>query len=279
MQGKTCLVTGATAGIGKETALALARMGARVIIVGRNSGKTAAVAAEIQAQTGNSQVEFLLADLSVQADVRRLAEAVKSRCTRLDVLVNNAGGIFPKRELTRDGYEMTFAFNHLGYFLLTSLLLDLLRQSAPARVVSVSSGAHVPARINFQDLMSERRYTPMRAYGQSKLANILFTYELARRLEGTGVTATCLHPGVVATNFGNASPLIGWFYRLFGRFMLTAAEGADTAVYLASAPEVEGVTGKYFVKRKEARSNAESYKLDVARRLWQVSEELTGLKA
>lgn len=278
MQGKTCLVTGATAGIGKETALALAKMGARVIIVGRNPAKTAAVAAEIASQTGNSQVEFLLADLSVQAEVRRLAEAVKARCSRLDVLVNNAGGVFPKREMTRDGMEMTFGVNHLGYFLLTNLLLDLLKASAPARIVSVSSAAHKAGRINFDDLMSERKYSPMGAYGQSKLANILFTYELARRLEGTGVTATCLHPGVVATNFGATSPVIGWFYKVAARFMLTAAEGADTVIYLASAPEVEGVTGKYFVKRQAVRSSSASYDEGVARRLWQVSEELTGLR-
>ncbi|MDF2630050.1 MAG: rhlG [Symbiobacteriaceae bacterium] len=277
MQGKTCLVTGATAGIGKETALALARDGARVIIVGRNPAKTAAAADEIRAATGNQQVEHLLADLSVQAEVRRLADEVKARCDRLDVLVNNAGGVFPRRELTRDGLEMTFAVNHLGYFLLTNLLLDLLLRSAPARIVSVSSAAHQTARINFADLMSERKYSPMGAYGQSKLANILFTYELARRLEGTGVTATCLHPGVVATNFGATSPLIGWFYRIGARFMLTAAEGADTVIYLASAPQAEGVTGQYFVKRKPVRSNAASHDRETARRLWQMSEQLTGL--
>jgi NAD(P)-dependent dehydrogenase (short-subunit alcohol dehydrogenase family) len=277
MNGKVCLVTGATAGIGKATAMALAGMGAAVAIVGRNQAKTEATAQEIRTKTGNVAVSTIIADLSRQAEVRRVAEEFRSRFDRLDVLVNNAGGMFGSRQLTADGLELTFALNHLAYFLLTNLLLDMLKASAPSRVVSVSSGAHMMGRINFDDLQLERKYNPGMAYGQSKLANILFTYELARRLEATGVTATCLHPGVVGTNFGNNWGINGFFYNIFGRFMLTPEQGADTVIYLASSPEVEGVTGKYFAKRKPTQSKASTYDRAVAERLWRVSEQLTGL--
>jgi len=280
LQGKTILVTGATAGIGRAASFALARMGAHMVLVGRDRQKAESTVAQIKAQTGNGQVEYLLADMSVQAEVRRLAEEVRSRYPRLDVLLNNAGGVFNPRQVTKDGLELTFALNHLGYFLLTNLLLDLLKASAPARIVNVSSEAHRlgGGRINFDDLMGEKSYNPMTAYGQSKLANILFTYELARRLKGTGVTVNCLHPGGVATNFGQSAPgAWAWAFKLFRPFMLTPEQGADTLVYLASAPEVEGVTGKYWVKRRPKRSNAESYDEGVAERLWKVSEQLTGL--
>ena len=199
MEGKVCLVTGATAGIGLVTALELARQGARVIGVGRSPERCAEAARQIREQTGTSAVEFLVADLSSQAEVRRLADQVKAATGRLDVLVNNAGLIRLEREVTVDGLEMTFALNHLAYFLLTNLLLDTLKASTPARIVSVASAAHQGCKINFDDLQGETKYSPWRAYQQSKLANILFTRELARRLEGTGVTANALHPGYVRT--------------------------------------------------------------------------------
>jgi NAD(P)-dependent dehydrogenase (short-subunit alcohol dehydrogenase family) len=214
----------------------------------------------------------------VQAEVRKLADAFRERYQRLDVLVNNAGAIFMSRQVSRDGLEMTFALNHLGYFLLTNLLLDLLIASAPARVVNVSSGAHLGGKINFADLQLERSYTGFGAYSQSKLANVLFTYELARRLQGTGVTVNALHPGFVATNFGRSNGgLFDPLFRLIQRFgALTPEKGAETTVYLAVSPEVEGVTGKYFANCKPAASSALSNDETTARRLWEVSEQLTG---
>jgi NAD(P)-dependent dehydrogenase (short-subunit alcohol dehydrogenase family) len=284
MQGKVCLVTGATAGIGEVTARELARMGAIVVGVGRNPQKSASVEAAIKAATGNPNVEFLLADLSVQAQVRHLAEEFRSKYRRLDVLVNNAGGYFATRQETADGIELTFALNHLSYFLLTNLLLDILLDSAPARVVSVSSGAHTMGVINFDDLQGTRSFGGWGAYAQSKLANVLFTYELARRLEGSGVTATVLHPGFVATNFAHnnnegwtgkiASSAVKVLQRIVAR---TPEKGAETSIYLATSPEAEGVTGEYFSDKKAVKSSAASYDLQTARRLWQVSEEMTGL--
>lgn len=291
MAQKVCLVTGATLGIGKVTALALARQGATVVMVGRDPQRTAKVLDELRAQVaefgsgsgsglsggvGVGWVEALVADFGSQAQIRRLADQFRARYNRLDVLVNNAGGIFPQGR-TADGIETTFAVNHLGYFLLTNLLQDLLVQSAPARIVNVSSAAHRQGRIHFDDLNLDRGYTPMKAYTQSKLANLLFTYELARRLHGTGVTVNAVHPGVVGTGFGAQLGLIGWFYRVFGRLMLTPEQGADTLIYLATAPEVAGVTGRYFVKRRERRSSNRSYDEAAARGLWEVSAALTGL--
>ena len=209
MEGKVCLVTGATAGIGLVTALELARQGARVIGVGRSPERCAEAARQIREQTGTSAVEFLVADLSSQAEVRRLANQVKAATGRLDVLVNNAGLIRLEREVTVDGLEMTFALNHLAYFLLTNLLLDTLKASTPARIVSVASAAHQGCKMNFDDLQGETKYSPWRAYQQSKLANILFTRELARRLEGTGVTANALHPGYVRTQIFRAEGFSG----------------------------------------------------------------------
>ncbi len=279
MSGRICMVTGATDGIGKVTAQALAQQGATVIVVGRSRKKTVATVEEIKRRTGNPSVEYLLADLSVQAEIRRLAEEFKRRHDRLHVLVNNAGGFFMSRQETADGLEMTFALNHLGYFLLTNLLLDVIKASAPARIINVSSAAHENAQMNFEDLQGERKYSGWQAYGQSKLANLLFTYELARRLEGTGVTVNALHPGFVATNFGANN------YGIVGRIMkrivnlrgISPEEGADTSIYLATSPEVEGITGKYFVKRRAVPSSPASYDEDAARRLWEVSAEMTGL--
>jgi retinol dehydrogenase-14 len=278
MAGKTVLVTGGTSGIGKAAARQLAAKGARVLLVGRDPAKTEATVGEIKAASGNDAVEGLLADLSSQSSIRALAGQVIARLDRLDVLVNCAGGYWPDRRTTVDGLELTFAVNHLAYFQLTNLLLDLLKASAPARIVSVSSGAQAMGRIDFDDLQAQRGYRAQRAYQQSKLANVLFTYELARRLAGSGVTATVLHPGVTRTNFGRANKTrmrkaIG----LVEPFMRSPDEGADTVVYLAGSPEVEGVTGAYFANRKQKKSSRRSYDRAAAASLWTVSEALVGL--
>jgi retinol dehydrogenase-12 len=278
MRGKVCLVTGATSGVGLVTARELARQGATVVIAGRHQERGETTVSRIRQETGNPNVVLLLADLSVQEHVRHLAAACHRRFPRLDVLVNNAGAIFMRRQVSADGIEMTLALNHLNYFLLTTLLLDTLKAGAPARVVNVSSSAHRDARINFDDLQGERRYSGWRAYSQSKLANLLFTYELARRLEGTGVTVNALHPGFVATRFGrNNRGLFALLIRLGQIAALSPEQGAETIVYLASSPDVEGVTGAYFVKKRPVDSSRTSYDRDAARRLWQMSTELTGV--
>ncbi len=281
MQGKTVLVTGATNGIGQVAALELAKMGAQVAIVGRNKNKTEEIAKSMQ-QASGSTVTPIIADLSLLTGVRSAASDFKNQFKRLDVLVNNAGAIFGNRQETREGYEMTFALNHLNYFLLTNLLLDTLKASAPSRIVNVSSDAHTGAKVNFDDIQVKQGYGMggMKAYGQSKLMNILFTYELARRLEGSGVTVNALHPGVVATGFGhNNGGVMDFVMKVMHRFALTPEQGADTIIYLASSPEVEGVTGKYFDKRKAVKSNDVSYDTAVAKRLWEVSEQITGVGA
>ena len=298
MQGKVCLVTGAASGIGAMTAHALAQQGAAVVLVDRNSEKGAVTVSQIKQRTGNPAVELMGADLSVQQEIRQLAQQFRSHYQRLDVLLNNAGAIFPRRQETIDGIEMTFALNHLGYFLLTNLLLDTIRASVPARIINVSSRAHARAQINFDDLQKSRSsYHGLRAYEQSKLAIVLFTYELARRLEGTGVTVNTLHPGVVATNFatnnGGAVGLLmrmvatnfaanngrgaGLLTRLLSFAFVSPEQGAQTSIYLTTSPEVEGVTGKYFVKQKAIPSSPASYDTATASRLWQVSAEMTGL--
>ena len=275
MTGKTCVVTGTTSGIGKETAVALARAGARVAIICRTRDRGERALAEIRQRSGGDILLFV-ADLASQRAIRALAAQLTAALPRVDVLVNNAGLIMAERALTEDGLETTFAVNHIAYFLLTRLLLPKLQASAPARVVNVASRAHHSATIRFDDLMGARGYDGWKAYGQSKLANIVFTYELARRLAGTGVTANCLHPGVVASNFGSAGPVMIRLGVKLGRpFMKSSVRGAATSIYLASSPEIEGVSGRYFVNRREARSNDESYDAAVATRLWKVSEELT----
>jgi NAD(P)-dependent dehydrogenase (short-subunit alcohol dehydrogenase family) len=275
MTGKICLVTGANSGIGKVTVRRLAEMGARVVMVCRNRERGQHALDEIRRKSGAASLELLCCDLSSQKAIRNLAIEFLERYDRLHVLVNNAGLMMRRRTLTEDGLESTFAVNHLAYFLLTNLLLDVIKISAPARIINVASIAHMAGAINFDDLQCERSYSGMAAYRQSKLANILFTYEMARRLEGSGVTVNCLHPGVIATNLARDMPKV---VDLALRAFLTSPEkGADTSVYLASSPEVEGVTGKYFDDREEARSNDESYNKDVARRLWEVSAHLTGL--
>jgi retinol dehydrogenase 14 len=278
MAGKTVLVTGGTGGIGQATAIGLAALGARVGITGRDPARTEAAAAVIRATPGSPAVDAFAADMSAQAGVRRLAAQVLDTYPRLDVLVNNAGGFWAHRHVTADGLEHTFALNHLAPFLLTSLLLDRLTASAPARILNVSSGAHARGRIDFGDLQSERNYSGQRAYSQSKLANVLFTYELARRLEGTGVTATVLHPGVVRTSFGaeDQAAYLAAMIRVARLFMKTPAQGAATPIYLASSPEVEGITGRYFVNRKPKTSSNASHDTTAAARLWQASIDLAG---
>ena len=280
MRDKTVLVTGATDGIGKETARRLAERGARVFIAGRNAEKGAAAVRDIATNTGTDQAEFLQADLSVQADVRGLAKAVKQRTNRLDVLVNNAGVIMFRREETRDGIEMTFSLNHLNYFLLTHELLDLLKASAPARIVSVASIAHRRAMLDFDDLQLSRGFGAWKAYSRSKLANIMFTYALARRLEGTGVTANCLHPGFVSSHFGqNGRFLARTGMALAMRFgnAISVAQGAQTSVYLASAPEVTSQSGLYFDEGKAVKSNHASYDRHAQEKLWDISARMVSL--
>jgi retinol dehydrogenase 14 len=279
MAGRTVLITGGTGGIGRATAEGLAAMGAHVAITGRDLARATAAAAQISAATGTTGVDAYAADLSSQAEVRNLAGAVLAAYPRLDVLINNVGGFWAHRHVTADGLEHTFALNHLAPFLLTNLLLDRLIASTPARIVTVSSGAQAMGKIDFDDLQGERSYSGQRAYNQSKLANVVFTYELARRLAGTGVTATVLHPGVVQTAFGAEDPSSFWkvLIPLTRPFMKTPSRGAETPIYLTSSPEVQGVTGAYFANRKPKTSNKISYDVAAAARLWQVSAELTGL--
>jgi retinol dehydrogenase 14 len=281
MAGRVVLITGGTGGIGKATAIGLATMGARVGITGRDLERAEEAAAEIRAASGNPAVDAFAADMSSQAEVRRLAAAVLDAYPRLDVLINNVGGFWAHRHPTTDGLEHTFALNHLAPFLLTNLLLNRLKASAPARVVIVSSGEQARGRIDFLDLQGARDYSAQRAYSQSKLANVMFTNELARRLQGTGVTANSLHPGVVRTNFG-AEDQAGFFAVMGGvvrPFLKTPAQGAQTSIYLASSPDVEGVTGQFFANRKPKTANRLAYDTDMAARLWQVSADLVGLTA
>ena len=280
MAGKSVLVTGGTGGIGKATASGLAALGARVGITGRDQARAAAAAVSIRATTGNAAVDAFAADMSVQAGVRRLAAQVADTYPRLNVLVNNVGGFWAHRHVTADGLERTFALNHLAPFLLTNLLLDRLTASAPARIVTVSSGAQAMGRIDFDDLQGERNYSGQRAYSQSKLANVMFTYELARRLEATGVTATVLHPGVVRTSFGAEDQAhFAIMIRVARPFMKTPAQGAVTPIYLASSPQIEGVTGQYFANRKPKTASKAAYDTAIAARLWQASASLAGMTA
>jgi NAD(P)-dependent dehydrogenase (short-subunit alcohol dehydrogenase family) len=294
MEGKICLVTGATSGIGRATALELARRGATVVIVARKPGRAEETREEVRAASAYGSVGLLLADLGSLSQVRQLAREFETRYDRLHVLVNNAGTIFPARKTTEDGFETTFAVNHLAPFLLTTLLMERLKVSAPARIINVASASHKFGAIDFARLQGEKKgrrlLSGWRAYNESKLANVLFTYELARRLEGTGVTSNCLHPGLVATHAAQESPGIMWGvinrYRPFlvrlcfglpHTFLRTPEQGAETPVFLASSPVIDGITGKYFVEKAEARSSKESYDPLLAERLWQLDEELVGL--
>ncbi len=279
MDGKLCMVTGATAGIGYYTALEIARMGASVIIIGRNQAKCISSVKLIQEDTGNRSVEYLSADLSSQAQIRAISKTFYDQHNHLDVLVNNAGAFFLRRKLSVDGIEMTLAVNHLAYFLLTNLLIDALKASPSARVVNVSSGSHYNEQLDFDDLQLTKFYNPMQAYGRSKLANVLFTYELARRMANTGITSNALTPGMVATDIWKKvnrwlTPLIN---PVIQRIAQTPLEGAQTSIYLATSPEVEGVTGKYYADKRPVRSGPVSYNLDAAQRLWEISLQLVGL--
>ena len=280
MQGKICIVTGANSGIGKATALALAQRGATVVMVCRDRARGEQARSEITTNSRNTAVDLLQADLSSQQSIRQLVETFKQHYPHLHVLINNAGAAFPgRRRETVDGGEMTFAVNYLAPFLLTNLLFDMLTASAPARIVNVSSNAQASGYIQIDDLQAERLYRPMRTYPQAKLAVVLFTYELARRLEGTGVTVNCLHPGFVATNFAqsDAGPAFRLLVKVMGSFGASPEKGAQTSIYLASSPEVEGVTGNYFVKSIPRRSAAISYDESLQRQLWEQSAKMVNL--
>jgi NAD(P)-dependent dehydrogenase (short-subunit alcohol dehydrogenase family) len=278
MTGKVVLITGATDGIGRAAASQLAGMGAEVVVVGRDRDKAEETVIQINAHSQLGAASYLLADLSSVTGVRKLAGDFQTRYSRLDVLVNNAGSAFMRRTITEDGFEKTFALNHLAYFLLTNLLLDMLKDNSPSRVVNVSSGAHKSGEIDFDDLDMEKNYFILRAYRRSKLANVLFTYALARRLEGSGVTANCLHPGLVRTGIFRkiriVGPLVDMYVR---RRAISVVKGAETIVYLASSPDVGGVSGKYFYKRKEAESSSLSHDVELHEKLWDVSAQRTGL--
>lgn len=278
MIGKLVLVTGATSGIGEAAATELAAWGASIVAVVRNRRRGEETLAQIRATTGNEQLELLVGDLSAQADVRRVAQEFKERHDRLDVLINNAGGVFGSRRVTSDGLELTFALDHLAYFLLTNELLDVLKASTPSRIVSTSSDASTQGSIELDDLQLERGYKPFRAYSNAKLANILFTFELARRLAGSGVTANCVHPGFVRSGFGSG---LGGPMRLGTKaaqlFARRPEKGAETIVYLASSPAVASVTGKYFFDKQPKTPPAAAVDVALARRLWAMSEQLTGV--
>ena len=278
MEGKICLVTGGTNGIGKSTAQVLARMGATVVIVGRSASKTAQVVKEIRAGSDNPNVDSLLADLSSQQDIRRLANEFKQKYKQLHVLLNNAGAAFMKRQLSVDGIELTFALNHLAPFLLTNLLLDTLQASAPSRIINVSSGAHTSGKIEFDNLQGERAYG-FAAYPNAKLATILYTVELARRLEGTGVTVNALHPGLTSTGFGkNNGKFMATMVSLLAPIVMrSSAKGAETSIYLASSSGVEGVTGKYFYDSQVTPAAPQSNDMAIARKLWDVSAQMVHL--
>ena len=272
---KVCLVTGATGGIGLITAQALAAQGASVVLVSRSTARCAEAVARIKAQTGSDRLSFIAGDLSSMAQVRAVAERFLAQHERLDVLVNNAGAVFATRQVSADGYEMTLALNHLNYFYLTQLLQDRLLASAPARIINVSSDAHKFAAMDFDDLMAERQYRAFSVYGMSKLANVMFTYELARRLEGSGVTANALHPGFVASNFGRSNGGVwGMLMPLVQLLAISPQRGAETSIYLASSPALEDVTGQYFDKQRPAKSSPASYDVAAQRRLWEISEQL-----
>lgn len=272
---KLILITGATAGIGETAAHALAAQGHELILIGRNREKVEKVVQQIRTQTGNQAIHFLLADFSDLGQIRQLAEQVKTQFPKLDVLINNAGAVFMRRYRKKYGVEKTFLVNHLAPFLLTNLLLDHLQ--APARIVNVSSRSHISGQLDFNDLNFDKSYFGIAAYGRSKLANVLFTYELVRRLGNQSITVNALHPGRIATDIfkadlGILGPFTKW---LASRVSITRELGADNTIYLATSPEVEGVTGKYFVKREAVSSSPLSYDADLAKRLWEVSEKLT----
>lgn len=275
---RVCLLTGATLGIGRAAAEALPPLGMELVLVARDRARLEALATELRKRSPGARVGVLAGDLSRMSEVRRIAGEFRATHPRLDVLLNNAGALFARRELTPEGLERTLALNHLAYFVLTEELLPVLRSSAPARIVNVSSDAHRGSRLDLDDLNYARgRYRPFVAYGRSKLMNILFTRELSRRLEGTGVTANAMHPGFVRSGFGqNNQGFLGKLIKLGQAFARTPERGARTLVYLATSPQVEGVTGKYFHDERESRTSAAALDMEVARRLWDASVRLAG---
>ncbi|TVS00214.1 MAG: SDR family oxidoreductase [Rhodospirillales bacterium] len=280
MTGKVVVITGGTAGIGRVTARELARRGAAVVVVGRDRDRGGQTVAELNALGGTGCGAFVQADLSVMAEVRRVAETVTGAWPVVDVLINNAGGMFGRRILTPEGIEATFALNHLSYFLLTDRLLPALRQAPAARIVNVASHAHFGVRLDFDDLQSARRFGGYRAYKRSKLCNLYFTYELARRLEGRGITVNALHPGFVATDIGLRNRWVPRsLWRLFTLFAIDVDKGAETPIHLACSPEVVSVSGRYFFEKRPVRSSAVSYDQAAAQRLWEISADLTEIEA
>jgi NAD(P)-dependent dehydrogenase (short-subunit alcohol dehydrogenase family) len=279
MKGKTVVATGATSGIGEAAVLALAGLGARIVFVARDEARAQATMRKLEAKAPGLGHRMHLTDLSSMAETRKVGAEIAAGEPHIDVLINNAGAIFSERRVTLEGLELTFALNHMAYFALTAALRDKLVASAPARIVSTSSAAHQGARLDFSDLQSAKGYKMMRVYGRSKLANILFTRELAKRLAGTGVTTNCLHPGAVATRFGDSSG--GWLARLLPvlkLFFISPEKGADTIVYLASSPEVADTTGAYFFERKITESSSAARDDAAAKRLWEASETLVGVR-
>jgi NAD(P)-dependent dehydrogenase (short-subunit alcohol dehydrogenase family) len=272
LRGKRIVVTGATTGLGRVTARELGRMGAEIVLVARDREKADATLAELRA-VGAPAAHALIADLSLMSSVRTLADETRKKFDRIDVLVNNAGAVFGSRGVTAEGFERTFALNHLAYFLLSHLLLDRIKE----RIVNVASEAHRGGRLDFDDLQSEKRYSPLRVYGTTKLENLLFTFELARRLEGRGITVNAAHPGFVASGFGTTDGWLGALMPLGRLFALSAEEGARTQIWLASSPEVAGVTGKYFAKQKEKRPTKAALDVAAQKRLWEVTEKLLGI--
>ena len=281
MKGKICLVTGASSGIGKATATGLAKMGAAVVIVCRDAARGEAALTEIRQKGGTGDADLLTADLSSQAEIRRLADQYSRKYQHLHMLINNAGVYYTKRHVTVDGLEAMFAINYLARFLLSNLLLDIIKKSAPARIINVAGAYHAKGKINFDDLQGEKDFNGQRANHQSKLADVLFTYELACRFEGTGVTVNCLHPGMVATGLIDKDKdfprFFKYLYKLSRPLMKSPSKGAETSIYLASSPEVEGVTGQYFVNKKIAQSCPASHDRELAMRLWDLSVKLAGL--
>jgi NAD(P)-dependent dehydrogenase (short-subunit alcohol dehydrogenase family) len=276
---KVVVITGATSGIGLATAKKLAQHGARLVLISRNSDKGEKVVHDLREVTGNNSIEFMQSDLSSQDSIRKVAKSFRKKYDRLDILINNAGAAFSEYELSDDGLEMTFALNHLGYFLLTNLLLDLLVKSAPSRIINISSGIHSRAKVDFDNLNFEQGFTTMKAYGSSKLENLYFTYELAKRLKGTGVTVNAVHPGIVNSNFGKDGRSISFaiFNHMQKYIGKTPDQGAKTAIYLALSDEVEGVSGEYFANEKLSRSSKLSHDPAIAKQLWEISERLVKL--
>ncbi len=275
LKGKTAIITGATSGIGKVTALAIAREGAHLVLPVRNMEKGETLKEEIQQETGSKNIELMSCDLASLDSIRSFAKQFLAKYDRLDLLINNAGLWESKRKESADGIEMNFAVNHLAPFLMTNLLLDLIKKSAPARIINVSSTAHKYAKMNFDDLEGKKRWDSMKSYAQSKLANILFTRKLAHELAGAGVTVNCLHPGVVSTRLFDNMP--GYFRRIFGLFMISPEKGAETSIFLATSPEVEGISGAYYNKKMMAKTTRHAEDMKAADMLWEVSKEYCGL--